>query len=176
LQINPIIFSKRRSAPFLLRFVVSYLAAVRSSRLLPPKRSARQVTPGPLRPGATRRPGPTNRLGSSHSSLTFTPAFSRVPRQESVCRAHRTTRFHGDQMTFNSSESVFRHNCNPLLATCAICTGTRFEGARRDYCLSGGVTEVEHSQLEPRRYTRCGVRIPNLARTGHSCGQVRLQK
>lgn len=53
---------------------------------------------------------------------TVVPAFKR-----GVQRLMRDIEVDGDQMTFNASSQFFDSNGNPLFATCASGTGTRFE-------------------------------------------------
>lgn len=58
-------------------------------------------------------------------SPTGPPFFKR-----GVQRLMRDIEVHGDQMTFNASSQFFDSNGNPLFATCASGTGTRFEGGQ----------------------------------------------
>ena len=48
------------------------------------------------------------------------------PFKRGVQRLMRDIEVHGDQMTFNASSQFFDSNGNPLFATCASGTGTRF--------------------------------------------------
>ena len=49
------------------------------------------------------------------------------PFKRGVQRLVRDIEVNGDQMTFNASSQFFDSNGNPLFATCASGTGTRFE-------------------------------------------------
>ena len=52
------------------------------------------------------------------------------PFKRGVQRLMRDIEVDGDQMTFNASSQFFDSNGNPLFATCASGTGTRFEGGQ----------------------------------------------
>jgi hypothetical protein len=52
------------------------------------------------------------------------------PFKRGVQRLMRDIEVDGDQMTFNASSQFFDSNGNPLFATCARGTGTRFEGGQ----------------------------------------------
>jgi hypothetical protein len=55
------------------------------------------------------------------------PTVPGFPFKRGVQRLMRDIEVDGDQMTFNASSQFFDSNGNPLFATCASGTGTRFE-------------------------------------------------
>jgi hypothetical protein len=58
------------------------------------------------------------------------PTVPGFPFKRGVQRLMRDIEVDGDQMTFNASSQFFDSNGNPLFATCASGTGTRFEGGQ----------------------------------------------
>ena len=58
------------------------------------------------------------------------PTVPGFPFKRGVQRLMRDIEVDGDQMTFNASSQFFDGNGNPLFATCASGTGTRFEGGQ----------------------------------------------
>src|SRR5713226_3984159 len=58
------------------------------------------------------------------------PTVPGFPFKRGVQRLMRDIEVHGDQITFNASSQFFDSNGNPLFATCASGTGTRFEGGQ----------------------------------------------
>jgi hypothetical protein len=58
------------------------------------------------------------------------PTVPGFPFKRGVQRLIRDIEVDGDQMTFSASSQFFDSNGNPLFATCASGTGTRFEGGQ----------------------------------------------
>jgi hypothetical protein len=58
------------------------------------------------------------------------PTVPGFPFKRGVQRLMRDIEVDGDQMTFNASSQFFDSNGNPLFATCASGTGTRFKGGQ----------------------------------------------
>src|SRR6266852_8543956 len=62
--------------------------------------------------------------------ILFDTPVPGLPFKRGVQRLLRDIEVDGDQMTFNASSRFFDSNGNPLFATCASGTGTRFEGGQ----------------------------------------------